>query len=284
MASFNLGTMIKNVGSGISGHRTVTAISLAGVGYIATVFLAVRATKKSIAKIEEVQKELSKPENNEHADAVEPVQLTKKEVVSLIWKYYIGTVCLGTASTLLLVYAGASHEKQNKAWVAAMALSEATAKEFRDAVAEKIGDEGMKEVQEKIIQKRCEDAGEKDITTVASYAPPSGVGPDGKQWIYEPIQKRFIYTSEDEIELRHINRLNIMMDNDGYVTLGTYFDELGEPGYSYEGYDYDEDIGWSKDRTGYISVGFRGIRIDGKSYLAIVHHSPPRRLFDREKR
>lgn len=275
MINFNPSGMLRAIGGTMKEHRTVTAIIFAGIGYIATAYLTARATKKAVKKVEELED--NKRETLQGHNAGEPEKPTRKEVIKETWHYYIPAIGMGTAATLMLVTAAASHERQNKAWMTAYALSQSSAQEFYEAVRKRLGPEGMREVHRDIAEKRKE-----DIPNMGISAKPSGIGPDGNEWIIEPLSNHMIYTNTDFLTIVVQRRLNLAIDNGESSTISDYLNELGLPEWSCGGICYSDDYGWNQ-RIGRVSIGFDSVRKDGKSYTRIVLYNPPKKLFDREK-
>ena len=229
----------------------------AGVGYIGAAFLAVRATKKALRKVDEVRENL--PVN---------VQLTKKDIVKLTWKYYIPTVSLGAGSTVLLCYAGASYEKRNRAALAACAISEQALKEFKEAIEEKLSSEQVQEVYDTVAEKKIERA-------VASHPEiANDSNPDGLYWCLEPIGNHPFRSTETMI-MDNISRINMKATSDpfdGEILFEDYCDAIGV-----ERPNLGGCMGWSKER-GLIDVYFDVAKYNGIVYHVIRYYKPPHYL------
>lgn len=231
-------------------NAPLIAMSGAGIGYIGTTFLAIRGTKKAIKIVDDLNKR-GKP--------------TKNQVIKAVWKCYIPMMSMGAASTILLCYAGASYEKRNRAAIAAYAVSERAFKEFREAVEEKLSEDNLEEVYEKIGEKRASE------TVIPSNI---SVGPDGKNWFLEPIGNHPFRSTESEVK-NIIAELNMQLSTDpfdGYLPVEDYCYALGVTAPH-----LNRKVGW-KMSDGFLNVYIspKGQLEDGTPCYVIVHRVPPK--------
>ena len=236
----------------LAANSPVLALIASGAGYIGTAFLAARATKKAIKWVEASKEQYPNG------------KIPKKEIVKHTYKYYIPTVSMGIASTVLLCYAGASYEKRNRAAIAACALSETAFKEFKDAVEEKLTPEQIQEVYERVGENRI---------AAATPLPQNNASPDGKYWFLEPIGNHPFRSTPEEVK-NSIAELNLKLTSDpfgGYISVEDYCSELRAQSPNLSG-----KVGWQlKDGMLDICISQGGLT-DGTPCYTIIHKNPPR--------
>ena len=237
----------------LSNNSPMLALTGSGAGYVGTVFLTIRATKKAIKKVEQLKAE-------------QPKRIfTKKEIFKATYKYYIPVLSMGIASMVLLCYAGASYEKRNRAAIAACALSENAFREFKEAVEEKLSDDQLKEVYSKV--------GEKTIAAVDTPVPaePSG-GPDGKYWFIEPFGKHeFRSTKEEVLDKIAAIRMRLSGDPWNFCSIEEYCYDLGV-----EAPNLNEKVGWNTDiGLPRVDFGYGHLR-NGTPAFTLIHYVQPR--------
>lgn len=240
----------KQVQAGVVKHSPQILIGLGIAGSATATVLAVRATPKALALIEEERKSKN----------VE--KLTPLEVIKATWKCYIPAAITETASIACLIGANSVNEKRAAALTAAYKLSETALTEYRDAVVKHIGESEEKEVREQVSQTRVEQT---PVNTCAVV--PTGTGVT----ILEPVSKRYFKSTEEEVK-RIENMLNKQMIHDmfGYASLSDFYDEIG-----LERTDISDSIGWNVEK-GLIDIEFHLARDpEGKPCFALYYNVPP---------
>ena len=119
----------------------LTGIGIAGM--VTTTVLAVRATPKALALIEEAKKE--------HEE-----KLTPAKTIKATWKCYIPAAVMGTASTLCLIGARTVSARRTAALAAAYQISETALSEYREKVVETIGEKKEQVVRDAIAKDHVE--------------------------------------------------------------------------------------------------------------------------------
>lgn len=232
-------------------------IAGAGIGYIGTALLAIRATKKTMKKIEELKEELPEGET-----------LSKKTIAKTCAKYYISTIATATASTILLASAAKSYEERTSAAITAALLNEAALKDLKEVVDEHLDKEKVEEVYKAVTDKQLDRAEAEHKLDVVHDA---GGSPDGLQWFWEPIGKH-PFRSTPSIVCDTIARLNMEASSDpmnGCITVEEYCAALGA--------EYPElggNVFWDAD-SGYIDVGIEPHKRNGVNYQVLYHRNPP---------
>ena len=115
------------------------------LGMAASLFLCVKATKKSIERIEKQKEELQ-------VDEIAP-----RETLRLCWKYYIPTASAFTLSTISLIGSNRISAKRNASLAAAYALTEAAFEEYKSKVIETIGEKKAIAIDEAIAEDHVKD-------------------------------------------------------------------------------------------------------------------------------
>jgi hypothetical protein len=185
---------------------------IAGVGVVATTVMAVRATPKAMALLEE-----AKQEKGDH--------LTKLETVALAAPVYVPTAIIGVSTIACIFGANALSKRQQAALTSAYALLDSSYKEFRKKVDELYGDGTVTEVKEEIAKDHIDKL---DIR-------PS----DNKQWFYDDFSGR-TFESTMETVLNAELQLNRMLAQDTGVYLNEFYELLNIPTIEYGDY-----MGWS---------------------------------------
>lgn len=126
---------------------TILAVA-ASVGVVATAIETGRATTKA-QHILEVDKELTKFNENEFGVTEEPP--TKKQIVLMCWKAYVPAAILGGGTIACILGSNALNKKQIASLTAAYMALGKTYQEYRRQVAEQIGVEEEKDMEQLYI-------------------------------------------------------------------------------------------------------------------------------------
>ncbi len=186
--------------------------SIGGVGVVVTSVMAVKATPKAVALLEQ-----AKDEKGE--------KLTKIETVKVAGPSYIPAIIMG-ASTLACIFgANALNKRQQAALTSAYALVNSSYKDYKKKVKELYGAEADDQVKESIAKDKYE---ETDIS----------VQPE-KQLFYDEFSGRYFESTVEEVQRAeyHINRDLSMRD---YATLNELYGYFG-----LDPIDSGDELGWS---------------------------------------
>lgn len=192
-------------------HSTTILTSVGVAGVVGTAVSASVASVKSYKAIQEAEQPNSK-------GAI--VKLKPKEKVKLCWKYYIPTVVTGASTISAIVGSNIISGKKEAAIASALALTEKGFEEYRDAVAEKLGENQEKEIQDSVIFDKISETNSNDIHADWLFET------HGKTLCYDYYCGRYFYS--DPAYLRsceaEINRLYLL---NGVVYLENIYDEIG---------------------------------------------------------
>ena len=226
----------------------LTALSVAGLA--TTVIMAVSATPKALALLEE--------EKNCKEDG----ELTTKEVVKTAWKCYIPTAIMGTATAVCMVCSTKISLRRNAALASAYSLAETALKEYQAKVVETIGENKEKKIREEIAQDRVnKNQPNKEIF----------IAGNGDTLCLDLSSDRYFKTTIDKLRKAE-NELGKEMLNSMWVSLNEVYMEIGlEPipiGY---------DIGWDINRDGLVQFNLSAcISEDNQPCITLDFMQDPR--------
>lgn len=201
---------------------------LTGLGVSGTIITAYLAGRASIESDRVITKEAEARANNTE------VELTKKEIVKLVWKHYIPTAISGAVTIGCIVGAARVGSRRTAASMAAYSLSEKAFTEYREKVVEQIGARKEQSVRDEIAQDKV------------TLNPPPGrevilSGP-GNVLSCELYTGRY-FNSDMESLRQAQNNLNAKLVRDGYASASDLYYMLGLPPTS-----FSDKIGWNSDR------------------------------------
>lgn len=187
---------------------------LGGAGVVATSVLAVKATPKALAVLEEAKEEKGE-------------DLTKLEVVRVAAPAYIPAALTGVATLVCIFGANVLNKHQQAMLASAYALLDNSYKEYKAKVKELHGEEGHGEVVQAIaVDKYTEDKFEVD---------------DDMQLFFDEFSGRYFESTMERVRNAeyHLNRELFMKS---YATLNEWYDYLGM--YPHE---LGDMYGWTPD-------------------------------------
>lgn len=193
-------------------------------GLVSTVVLAVRATPKAYAIIDNTEYPLSKP-----------------EIIKQTWKLYVPALIVGSASIASIIFLNNLSTRKTAALATLLTLSETAAKEYSAKVVEMIG---TKE-NIKIIDTIAKDKIEKNPVS-ENLVMLTG---KGEVLCYDAMSGRYFKSDVEKIR-QEVNNLNELLLSDDRVTLNEFYDAIGLPNIR-----LGDDMGWLVDR-GLMEVTF----------------------------
>lgn len=185
---------------------------MAGVGVVVTAVMAVKATPKAMALLEEAKQEKGD-------------DLTKMETVVVAAPAYIPTVLVGVSTIACIFGANVLNKRQQAALTSAYALLDNSYKEFRKKVDEMYGEGTVNEVTEEIAKDHYE-------------AKPVRVS-EGKQLFYDVYSGRMFESTMEDV-LRAEYEINKLLATDTGAFLNEFYELLKIPTVEYGDY-----MGWS---------------------------------------
>ena len=186
---------------------------IGGVGVVATVVMAVRATPKALELIEDAKKEKGE-------------DLTKFETAVTAAPVYIPTVITGAATLACIFGANTLNKRQQAALMSAYALLDHSYKNYQKKAEELYGEGAGIRIREEIAKDEYK---ETDIRIE-----------EGKELFYDMHSNRYFQSTLYDVQQAEY-RLNRNLITRDYAYLNEFYEELGiEPviaGYS---------LGWSR--------------------------------------
>lgn len=252
MKKVDVTNLLKGVRSTLSKRspEILTGIGIAGM--ITTTVLAVKATPKALALIDEAEE--NKKEQQE--------DFTKVDVVKAAWKPYIPAMVTGVASVACLIGANSVHLKRNAALATAYQLSTTAFNDYREKVVETIGEKKEKTVRDKVAKEKMEN-------NPASNAPIIITG-GGNTLFYDSHSDRYFRSDIYKVKNAVLN-LNERMINGSemYISLNEFYDEIG---LKHTG--LGNSIGWRIDK-GKIDVRYGSMLTDENEPCVVIDHLMP---------
>ena len=183
-----------------------------GVGTVATAVLAVKATPKAIALMDEAKKEKGE-------------ELTKMEVVKVAGPAYIPAIAVGVSTLACIFGANILNKRQQAALMSAYAFLDNSYKEYKKKVEELYGEDANKIVKESIAKDKYE---ETDIHVE-----------DNKELFYDEFSERYFESTIDKVIAAQY-AVNRKISLWGAAELNEFYEALDIPPV-----DYGSFIGWS---------------------------------------
>lgn len=221
----------------------LTCVGAAGV--IATAISAVKATPKALQLLEK-------------AKCDKKAELTLSEKIRIAGPSYIPSIVIGGSTIACIFGANALNKRQQAALTGAYALLDSSYKEYRNKVKEIHGDEGHKQIVERISKDRYVRC--KDLKTI-----------DNKEDFFDFFSLISFKSTLNDIHNAE-NQLNYMLDSRGYVLLSEFYDLIGV-----ECGDVDCKLGWSRS-SGCNRIEFlveQSTAADGRNYYILEMATEP---------
>lgn len=145
--------------TGAKKHGPAILTTMGVLGFTGAVVTAVLVTPKATKKLEEkkqkIAEEIMKEEEIEQ-DELPEINLSAKEVVTTVWKYYLPVVLeMGTASACV-IGAQCLNSKKQAALEAACAFTTAAFSDYKAKVIETIGEKRDEEIEKEIAKEKVE--------------------------------------------------------------------------------------------------------------------------------
>lgn len=202
--------------------------SFAVVGAVSTAYLAGKASFQASDAIRHKEAE------DDDRGIVQPdPREVMKERVQLVWRLYIPSMVMGTATVVCIIGANQIGMRRAASLAAAYTLTEKTLDEYRAKVVEKIGERKEQAINDEIAQDRVSESYSEDLKI---YGAPSG------ELCYDMYSDRYFWATVEDIK-RAQNELNFALLHDHYASLSEFYDKLGLPPTG-----YSEEVGWNMNQ------------------------------------
>ena len=235
---------------------------LIGVGIAAGItagISAVMATPKALTLIEEEKRDRRKEAMKNSIDGMvyEPEPITKLDMVELTWKIYLPSVALAALSVVSIISSNRISSRRTAALAAAYSLSETAFSEYKDKVAETIGEKKAGIIEEKVAQDQI-----KKIPMLPDEIEETG---HGEFLFLDPKSGRYFRSSKEFID-RVMVKLNSQLMNEMWVPLNDLYDELG-----IRTTELGRDLGWNID-DGIVNMSISYISDDDGNPCGVLNY------------
>ena len=217
----------------VIGRKSPTILTVLSIGgLLATVALAVYETPKVLTLIDD-ERHLRKEEDKRNN--VEPQDMTKFEIVKLVWPIYIPAILMGTATIASIIASNTINTKRNAVLTGAYFLSETALKDYQAKVIETIGVNKAKLIKDSIAQDKVNKT-KKDSKTIIMTG-------NGDTLCFDTISGRYLRSSMDKLKKAE-NEINHKLISEMWMSLNEMYDYIGLPHVDMgnaQGYDLGND-------------------------------------------
>jgi hypothetical protein len=239
-------------------ENSATILTGMGVtGTITTAYLTGRATFKA-AKLLEKEQLLIAAEGTENTNA--PRVLTLRSKIRMVWRLYIPPIVVGASTIASIIMANRFASKKIAALTIASGISERALQEYKEKVAQKLGERENTKIRDEIAQDRVHrnPPNTREIILAGT----------GEVLCYDMATGRYFQSSVEEIK-RAENKVNHQILNHMHASLSEFYDEIGLPPTS-----YTDSVGWNLNNR--LEVQFSTVMsTDQRPCVAIDFLHPP---------
>lgn len=245
--------MTKPFCAAIKKHTPEILTGLGIAGSILTTIMAVRATPKALAKIEDEKKELNEE------------KLTPVQILKVAWTCYIPSAVTGGLSIACLIGANSVNLRRNAALATAFTLSESTLKDYQRKAIETVGEKKEQDIRDAVAKEKIEN---NPVSRNEVF-----ITGNGNTLCFDAVSGRYFRSDRDKID-KAINELNRRLLDEMYISLNDFYYELG-----LRNIGLGDILGWNIDK-GWINPDFsyQGAE-DGTPCLVISYLVEPQYNF-----
>lgn len=243
----DLSLAAKNVGRTISDNSPVILTGMAVAGSLGSVVLAAKAGMRAQRELDDLLEEIE-------AGRADEDLLTFQGKLKTTWKFYIPAGLMTGATVACVIGANSVNTRRNAAIMSAYSLTDKAFQEYKEKVAEKIGEKKEQEVRDDISKDRLEANPPKENSVVV-------VG-DGKQLCYDGMTGRYFQSDMQTIR-KAVNDINQQCINEVYASQNDFYRLL-----DLDPVAIGEEVGWRSDHMLDVSYSSH-ITGEGVTCLAI---------------
>lgn len=268
----NLKNLIFAAKRGAVKHSPTILLVMGIGGMLTSVIWAAKATPKAMKAIEKAQEVKSQTE--EFKDCAVKPALTAGETVKATWRCYLPSAVIFMVSATCLIFGHTVSAKRNAALASVYAVTDATLRQYKDAIEQNVAPEVKEKIEETVAQKQVQ---AQPSAAVDNYI--YNLNPNGVLFI-DSVTGTKIRADKQKIRAA-VNDLRQSMLDDGFsgdATLEDLFDILGVNVVG----TAKKEVGWSISYNRLEGITFEPI-IDpdsGDPALFIVYDKPPRRDYN----
>lgn len=238
----------------ISKHSPELLLGIGIAGMASSVVMAVKATPKALAIIED-------EENNQNRD------LKNIEKMKVAWKPYIPAAISFGVSTACLLGSNSAHAKRNAILASAYHISERALTEYRDKVVEVVGEEAERGIRDAVSRDRMKTDPVSNQEVVLTGK--------GEVLCYDSISGRYFKSDMNELQkAENVFNKNLLSEN--YCPLNDFYDELG-----LDPIEVGDYVGWNIN-DGLMDLYFTTqIADNGEPCLVVNYITEPKHGYDK---
>lgn len=244
----NLHNSLRQFGSTLKQHAPtiLTAVGVAGVLY--TTYTAVRISVRvgKMIGLEDEERELND----------EP-RMDAKELVQRYWVEFIPVYLSCGATIAAVISANTISSKRQAALIGAYSLSETAFRQYREKVAEQIGENKEQKVRDEVVRDQLEHSDGNEIVILGS----------GNVHCFDTLTGRHFESNMEKLRKAE-NDLNRKLINEMYASQNDFYDLIGLPQV-----DIGEELGWNNNRP--LELVFTSVLADDKPVLAMGYREQP---------
>lgn len=216
----NFDQFFKQLGHALKNHAPAILSGLGVVGVVGTAALTANSTIKAVRILDEVY-----PEGFEW-------RKDWKGVLHYTWKTYLPPAIACGMTVASIIGSGKMSSNRAAALAGAYSLSQATLKEYKKKVVEKLGETKEQEIRDEIAKDRV------DRQPLSNQVFISG---DGDVPVLDSLSGRYFMSSMEKLKSAE-NNINHTLINGVWVSVNELYDELG-----LQHTKMGDDLGWNTD-------------------------------------
>lgn len=207
----NVKELAKQIGKGIAENRSNIVTTLVAFGVVSTVASAIKETPKVNLLID-------------NAVAEKGEELTKKEKAVIYAKGYWKTIALGTTTIGLLVGNRVLDAKSTTGLVGAYVAAQSKIESIQKAVKETVDEKTKKEIEDKTTKNQIDKNPPPEEPKMLPAQ--NNIMQTGLTLFWDDFSGHWFWSTREKIEAA-VNHCNIILCHEDYVSLDTFYDELG---------------------------------------------------------
>lgn len=225
----DISTVVKHTGQLIRRNSSVILTGVGIAGSVTSAILAVKATPRAVRKLD-----LAYIEKNDVLSHVlpGPTQLTKREIVKVVWKDYLPAVGVQVVTIGCIIGAQTVNQRRQAALISAFSLSETALREYQERMAVEAPAKDRK-VRDEIAQAKVEAHPASGADILLAH--------NGDQLFYEPHTDRYFYSTMNKVD-KAVNDLNFRILNQEYASQNEFYEAIGLKAVS-----QGDEFGWTAD-------------------------------------
>lgn len=245
-----LDEFVTNIIDGFSEHKSEIFIGIGVASLLSAIGLAATATAKAVKVIEE--EEITSKE-----------ELTNADKVKKTWKLYIPTAISAVVGTGSIFLSLKFSKDENALLAATCSLSESAIGYYKKEIAERLGEEKAKEIEDAVTEKRYNEVKKSDQLVTKTGK--------GDIICYDLVTGICFTTTKDTIE-KAVNIMNFRLREEDYINFNEFYDELGIPRHT----KFGNMFGWDIE-DGYFDVDISTMLGDDGTPVLTIDYGVSRR-------